>query len=79
MKEFNQSTNKVLVAFAKILSLSKWQDLQRTKVEGIEVEVDKVEGKWKTKDCYQYNLWIDNEALGGNEVLALPDMKTAAD
>jgi hypothetical protein len=51
MKEFNQSTKKILVVFCKILSLSKWQDLQGAKVEGIEVEVEvevevgKVEGK----------------------------------
>jgi hypothetical protein len=65
-------------------SLSKWQDLQGAKVEGIEievkveVEVGKVEGKWRTEDCYQYSLWIDNEALDGNEVLALPNEKMAA-
>jgi hypothetical protein len=39
----------------------------------------KVGGKWKIKDCYQCNLWIDNEALGSNEVLALLDKKTATD
>jgi hypothetical protein len=60
--------------------------LQGAKVEGIEVEgieveveIGKVEEKWKTKDYFQYNLWIDNKALGGNEVLAVPDVKTAVD
>jgi hypothetical protein len=64
-----------------MLSISKWLDLQGAKVEGIEVEVEvgNVGGKWRTKDCYQCNLWIDNEALGGNKVLALLDKKMAAD
>jgi hypothetical protein len=49
--------------------------LQGAKVERIEVEVEvevgKVVEKWRTNDCYQCNLWIDNKALGGNKVLAL--------
>jgi hypothetical protein len=59
--------------------------MQGAKVEGIEVElkveveVGKVDGTRRTKDCYQYDLWIDNKALGGNEVLALPNVKTATD
>ena len=40
--------------------------------------IGKVEGKWKTKDCYQYNLCIDNKVLGDNKVLALLDVKTTA-
>jgi hypothetical protein len=72
-----------------LLFQKKFEDLQGAKVEGIEVEVKievkievevcKVEGKWRIEDCYQNILWIDNEALGGNEVLPLLDVKMAAD
>jgi hypothetical protein len=53
MKEFNQSTKKILVAFAKFFH---YPNDKICKVEGIEVEVGKVEGKWRTEDCYQHNL-----------------------
>jgi hypothetical protein len=57
MKEYNQSTKKILVAFAKLFH---YTNDKTYKVEGIEVEVEvevgKVEGKWRTEDCYQHNL-----------------------
>jgi hypothetical protein len=59
MKEFNQSTKKISVAFPKKIIIQMIRPV-RAKVEGIEVEIKveveveigKVEGKWRTKDCY---------------------------
>jgi hypothetical protein len=53
MKGHVRAPKRSLLLFQK-----KFKDLQGAKVEGIdveikvEVEVDKVEGKWRTKDCY---------------------------
>jgi hypothetical protein len=42
--------------------------MQGAKAEEIEVEVGKLEGKWKTKDCYQCKQCIEHKALGSNKV-----------
>ena len=50
--------------------------MQEAKVEETEVELGKLEGKWRTEDCCECKHRIDNEALDSNEVQAQPHNKT---